>query len=477
MQTHIYGGDKVPAKLLEIVAHWLEDRKHTVFSILFRDSLPDKHLGYYFRECLSISINVSDITDKALSEAQDEKNRFSFPMLIWLSLLTTFVHEMCHNRQDMLGKDCLSDEAEKEAKKEGIRGAFLLAKELCIEHPPVGPNGYWGAKLEADIAEFHKSLNESSDKPWEITQVACRAKGFPYYDYRDGSFCSTIRDLAKISINDGDARWDIPLESIGAQIVESPAESAPQVVSTVVAPQLNLQPQQQVVHPAPESAPQVVTGFETHMKAPAPVVPIQTEGDYDPELEWEEEHVVSVEDSGPAVSALSVEHVEESAPDATLQACVEAVCFACHQHIFDKCGYSIGGFSQSAAVAQPISIAHIPGASELFVRMDCLDDFGKFQKSTLITNGIIKGYPTKGSATVASRPKYVLTMNVGGTLITRSIMPVDPTGKDAAGNLKKWSQEAHQGVKRTMILDESNKITYRVEQINDGIPAYVKHGK
>ncbi len=114
-------------------------------------------------------------------------------------------------------------------------------------------------------------------------------------------------------------------------------------------------------------------------------------------------------------------------------------------HIFTKCGFVRGSFTNPTAIFEPIPITDIPGI-EILVGMDTINEHGQFKKKTPIA-GFVKGQIFQKS----KLPAYHIYLNIGGVVHERRIIPQNPT----TGTVP--ALEALEGNHRGYIMDAKER--------------------
>jgi len=121
-------------------------------------------------------------------------------------------------------------------------------------------------------------------------------------------------------------------------------------------------------------------------------------------------------------------------------------------HIFNKCGWTGQGFSNVGAVLEPIAITDIPGAAQLVVAMDTVDQYGK-SLADAPAQGSVKGLVF----TKTGLPAYHLTIKTGSVTIIRRLVPQNPHKTNGSGQLTKPAIEASNGNCIGWVIDGTDK--------------------
>lgn len=133
-------------------------------------------------------------------------------------------------------------------------------------------------------------------------------------------------------------------------------------------------------------------------------------------------------------------------------------------HVQSKCIFNTaGGYNNPSAIFEPVTIADIEGAGELFVKQDTVNHLGVFTPNVPVA-GSLKGCLSKDGL-----PQYKFSLFIGGKEYKRTFIVQNPN-KMKNGALTRWAQEAREGVRRMLLLGEIGTATIAYVELVPGLP-------
>jgi len=365
--------------------------------IAYNKNVPNDYFGIAHGPSRSISINLEKHFLSSLDLCVKEENMCaSIRMLLLHELIDTVIHEAWHLKTSFENSNFNDSNLDEAGAKEAGTKAWLIAKNWNCNISS------FGNFLDTQIKEFTDSLEEDTKESptmWKDLQVWMERNNLGYYD-PDKNLELSINHTFEALSKDEEPWTEMPAEFLLAHIEETE----------------QLQP----------------------------VEPMHTM----PELQTYAEEYTEYEDPNPPAVVPN------------MASTIETVFRTLFWHIVSKGEFTNeGGYNNPGAVMEPVSITHIPGASQVFTHMDTLDNQGKYAKNQPTTLGI------KGMLTKENLPKYTLFLNIGGQLHRRSLVAQNPNAVDGMGQLKTWAREAQMGAKIMYVLGD---------HLNPGVRASIK---
>lgn len=468
-----YGHELVPSKLLNLYEQgilYLQDKFPglEITSIMFRDEIAqnlDNEVigGCFIPETKSIAIYLRSILKINCDRTMEATNQSSVLTNLWLGMLLTMFHEIGHH-------ETMEDEKTvAESFCDGLAEEVLmvLARNFNIE----ADKNDLGC-LTAPLKEWVDGLRETDDRHSQ-RMVQMYDQGLVWLSDND----DTVRDLKEFLklVDISTAGEDDP------RIAEwqKPVSDAPPVKIYDRAILLGM------FRPQAASSPETVVHDNMGGGYPG-MAPI---GDFDPNPVLEDDMEEYADGPSPASMGLNPGMGSMPFPDAGMGGanygtysqpavqptpqvrtvprhnlspeqvgqCVYQVFMRLFCHIYSKCGFQNTHFANAFAVLEPISIADIPGAREVFVELDTHDANGQpincqniWQPGQMESRpaGCLKGRLMKNN----SLPAFRLWVNNGdGTLKRVAFLPQNPQ-KMKNGQLSQWAQAAQAGHRIAMLM-------------------------
>jgi hypothetical protein len=365
--------------------------------IAYNKAIPNDYFGIAHGPSRSISINLEKHFLSSLDLCMKEENMYaSIRMLLLHELLDTVIHEAWHLKTSLENNDFDHNDLDEKGAKEAGTKAWLIAKNWDCNIT------LFGDFLDGQIKEFTDSLEEDTKETpmmWKDLQVWMHKNNLGYYDPDKNLELSISHSFEALSKDE--EPW-----------VEEPAK----FLSMHIEETEQLQPVEPT-HTVPESQ------------------------------AYAEEYTEYEDPNPPAIIP-------------NMASTIETVFRTMFWHVVSKGEFTNeGGYNNPGVILDPINIAHIPGASQIFTHMDTLDSQGKYAKNQPTTMGIT------GMLTKENLPKYTLFLNINGTLHRRSLVAQNPNAVDDMGNLKTWAREAQMGAKIMYVLGD---------HLNPGVRASIK---
>lgn len=416
------------------------------------DSEGNQIWGETFAPTRSIAINLEQHFISCIDQVQDEDKMYtSIRTLIIRELLDTIIHEAHHLKCSLDADNFANSRLEEdEAKKVAWDKSWMAAKHWDAEVKVFGP------VLDTLMKDFIEDLREATTETptmWKDLQVYMWDNELAFYNPDMDQECQ-IREAFESMAKDKSPWIDDP-KVFMADIPEEATEGGNQ--EDIVAPEAPKAPEtaaqeeqvqtadsgfemaeHEVVDYVPPEALDITNVVpvvpEPPAQQPAPVVPPPPQAVVQPE----------------AVPAPPAAPVNQDVNVLKIQKAVESVMRTLFVHVMSKCGFTTeGGYNNPAAVLEPISIHHIPDAVELFSHMDTTDATGVYAGNQPC-QGMIKGLVSKQNL-----PMYRFYLNVGGHILKRTFIPQNPNKLNAHQELTKWAEEAREGAKIMMLLEDN----------------------
>lgn len=428
--------------------------------IAYNENVPDAHFGIAHGPSRSISINLERHFFSAMDRCMDETNMYaSIRMLLLHELLDTVRHEAYHLKISFENNDFDKSDLDEAGAKEAGSSAWSIAKKWnCnITH--------FGEYLDTQIKEFLEAIEEDTKETpvmWKDLQVWMSKNNLGYYN-PDKDLELSINHAFEALSNDEEPWLEEPAEFLDTTIEET-EKTQPEMPAAEAVP-AHTYDSQMPIHAEPTAMEAALLSLAQNQpnlfSAALAGMGVQTTapsmGDIYPEYNDE---IPDSFEPAPAPAPMPVMPVMPTAPAGNLAKTIETVFRTIFWHVVSKGEFTHeGGYNNPGVVMEPVSIAHIPGALQIFTNMDTLDAHGKYAKNQPTQYGI------KGMLTKENLPKYTLFLNINGQLHRRSLVAQNPNAVDDMGQLKTWAREAKAGTKIMYVLGD---------QTNPGVRAYIK---
>jgi hypothetical protein len=440
--TTIRGTEKVPTKLIELIAEGTiaEYDRAPVWTVVFKDDEPCQLSAKGVIETIYstfspanrvITINLGHHFKRMVAQVSGngvKQCRMRGMVWLWWQLLMSFHHELYHafeynrlkphERYNFHG-DC--DEADKFA----LKKCCELAKTQNIEPPKIFESD---CELWATLRAWEDSLLEE-DTPWANFQYDLVASNKAYKTEVLTVMDSLKEYLRLVSGSHLDPSWEVKFE-------ERPKpKEAPKPIDTPA----SMKPPTEEMMP-PDIINSMVENIHT---------------DENTEYTSMFEDRTWVENKNDYMELPVVATNPSCPPNPTEEAiikCAVLVFGRLHAHIYDKCGFEAGIFKNPGAVLEPISIADIPYAKQLFSAMETVDALGREIKSAPIwPTGQIKGRIMGNS----NLPSYKLFLKGG---LERNLIPQN-SAKTQQGTLTAGAKMALAGKEISYVYKSKEHIS------------------
>ena len=431
--------------------------------IAYNENVPDAHFGIAHGPSRSISINLERHFFSALDRCMDETNMYaSIRMLLLHELLDTVRHEAYHLKISFENNDFNKSDLDEAGAKEAGSSAWSIAKKWnCnITH--------FGEYLDTQIKEFLEAIEEDTKETpvmWKDLQVWMSKNNLGYYN-PDKDLELSINHAFEALSNDEEPWLEEPAEFLDTTIEET-EKTQPEMPAAEAVP-AHTYDSQMPIHAEPTAMEAALLSLAQNQpnlfSAALAGMGVQTTapsmGDSYPEYNDEIPDSFESAQAPAPTPVMPVMPVMPTAPAGNLAKTIETVFRTIFWHVVSKGEFTHeGGYNNPGVVMEPISIAHIPGALQIFTNMDTLDAHGKYAKNQPTQYGI------KGMLTKENLPKYTLFLNINGQLHRRSLVAQNPNAVDDMGQLKTWAREAKAGSKIMYVLGD---------QANPGVRASIK---
>lgn len=411
--------------------------------IAYNENVPDAHFGIAHGPSRSISINLERHFYSAMDRCMEDENMYaSIRMLLLHELLDTVLHEAHHLKVSLDKDDFDKSDLDEAGAKEAGRKAWLVAKKWNCNIT------LFGDFLDVQIKDFLDAVEEDTkDKPimWKDLQVWMSKNNLGYYN-PDKDLELSINHAFEALSKDEEPWMEDPAAFLDTTIEET--ERTQQTMPAVESVPQHTYDAQMPIH---ATAMEAMVAALAGMGGQTTLAPSM--GDSYPE--HNDELPESFQPAPPPIMP-----VMPVAPANSMVKTIETVFRTLFWHVVSKGEFTNdGGYNNPGVVLEPVSIAHIPGALQIFTNMDTLDANGKYAKNQPTQYGI------KGMLTKENLPKYTLFLNINGQLIRRSLVAQNPNAVDDMGQLKTWAREAKAGTKIMYVLGD---------QTNPGVRASIK---
>jgi len=453
--------------------------------IAYNESVPAEHYGIAHAPSKSLVLNLEKHFYNAVIKVQEDENMYaSLRTLILHELLDTAKHEAHHLLVAFEEGNFEDSDLDEEGAKVAGKLSWQVARDWDVNIV------LFGTFLDTLIDDFIADVKEATlETPtmWKDLQVYMHENCLGYYNpYKDMelSIMNTFEALAK----DDNPWMTEPAKFLDTTICETERTQVPTVpaVDGIDIPVDNYE-SQMPIHPQ-EVTPAGMSMFEAlalvQNSGAQPIISQSTferfmaqslkEDGYVPpslpamgdsypvydggdDYDWNEEpELAPVAPITPVMQPMTqtapVAPVAQGAGGHGMAKVIETVFRTIFWHVVNKGEFTHeGSYNNPAVVMQPVSIAHIPGALDIFTNMDTLDKNGKYAKNQPCSMGIT------GMLTKEMLPKYTMFLNIAGTVHRRSLVAQNPNAVDGQGALKTWAKEARQGTKIMYVLgDEKN---------------------
>lgn len=423
----------------------------------------------YYAGVRSIVINLVQHFDQSLVTAKHPENPVSLSAVLWYNLITSLLHEMKH----ALDLSECADEATYQVTDEACEICQNWAHETLLKAaagghvdfsmPDMLHDDFFGPRLEVVLDDI---IVAKEPEVWQIKQRELFETGEVFNLEGHGTKCF-MEYLQQL--NGGKYTWT-------TKVVEEPIMSEPEpevkledlstaAESIVVEP--TAQPLAAVpllpkphtvvseVPNVPEATPVMATVIQDGAETMAPgSTVVDSQVDLNFSNEGSPENDVDEEDMSEPIPDYAVE--PHGLAGAQCQQILAEVANRLHAHMYNKCGYQLNSdvaFVNPGAVCEPCYIGDIPGAVQLIVSYDTLNEHGGIMKHVpvfvsrdagdlTLPLGHIKGITSKDGLL----PAFVFYVNVDGRLEKRALRAQSPVKYEADGiTLKAWSRDLRAG--------------------------------
>ena len=426
--------------------------------IAYNKDVPYNRYGIAHAPSKSLVINLEQHFCNAMDKCMQDDNMYaSLRTLILHELLDTVKHEAHHLL--MAVEDENSDDSDLDEDGAKVAGglSWLVAKSWDVNI------SLFGEFIDAELEEFITGIKEDTlETPtmWKDLQVYMHENNLGYYNPDKDlelSIMNTFEALAK-----DDMPWmNEPAKFLDTSICESEKTQPPVEPAVTEVPENNYEAGMPIHPVQPEAVQTPVVPQQSDMEAAmamlaamqmqTPVQPttLPVYGDSYPSYD-DENYDYNPEPEPVMVAPAPV--APTGMPMHDMSKIIETVFRTVFWHIVSKGEFTNeGGYNNPGVVMTPVSIAHIPGALNIFTNMDTLDAQGKYAKNQPTNMGL------KGMLTKENLPKYTLFLNIAGKLHRRSLVAQNPNAVDGQGQLKTWAREARSGTKIMYVLgDDAN---------------------
>jgi len=437
--------------------------------IAYHEDLPTNNYGEAVPILQGFAINLSKHFYAAVDCVMEEENMWiSLRALIIRELLDTTFHEAHHLKAANTAKVYDNPDIEnKEATDIGRSKAWEFAKRWDVEITEFGP------VIDTLLKDFIQSLREDIKEKmvmWKAIQIHMWDNNLGYFDGDNGVELDIRKTFEAHTKNEaGYAPWtEEPMKFKGdAEVIEKTAsiETIAETISTTPVAPKPPEPvyQQEPVHtttPVIHTAP-----IQTMTSVPSTFM-----GDdlYDiPQQQFDEDPFEQYTGTVAAITPITqiprqqtaaTPAVNNNLTSEEMATCAEHVIRMLFWHIINKCEFnSEGRYNNPGAVLEPISLAHIPHATEMFTHYNTTNAQGGFV-GDVPCNGIIKGIVTGQGL-----PSYQLYFTFNSVKHLRTLLPVNSGKTDGSGNLTTWAQQARDGYKRVMWLEKDQGMRATIE--------------
>lgn len=412
--------------------------KDAIDLIAYHKNIPTDNWGEAITIVKSIVINLEKHFNEVFDLVCAEQNiHVSIRALLIRELLDTAVHEAHHLKAAAETNEYENPDVEQEAARNiATNKAWLAAKKFDVEIFTFGP--VLDKLLEEVIAAFKEDA-EAKPELWKDLQIYMWDNKLAFYNPNKDTAIG-MHAFFEAQADDIAPWLDNPAKFVGEQKVREAAVTTDQttVPKTTPITQPVMQPVMQ-----PTMQPQIYMGDTLE--------DMQS-------IDYSQQVVNNV--MTPVMPAVQMPPVQTYTPDTTAPAgymtteditlAAETVLRSLFWHVMNKCDFNIeGGFNNPQAVLEPVSIQHIPNATQLFTHMSTVDENGVKINQTPC-NGFIKGKVSKQNL-----PMYELYLNLNGALHKRTFIAQNPNKLDSTGNaLSKWAEKARTGCKIMMLLED-----------------------
>lgn len=436
--------------------------KDAIDIITYHKDIPNSHLGESIAIVKGIVINLSKHVEEAFERVCAEENiNTSIRAHLIQELIDTTIHEAHHLKVATETNNFEDDyKNEDEARAIAKRKVWLSTKNLDAEIFTFGP--VIDAFLEETIQCFKEDVKEKPEL-WKELQIYMWENKLAYYDpEKEKAYgIRTLFEALERGLNDSTASWlNEPIKFIGeVKIGEATVTpNQPTMLKTIA----DIPPSPQTITTQQLQQSQQ---FQQAQQFPQPQQP-QTIPTYIGEDASESYTIDYLQEIGnqytqtqPLQTTFQHQLYTPTLPEGYLtreeiQTASEMVIRTLFWHIVNKCEHTTeGGYNNPQAVLEPISIAHIPHASQIFTHMTTVDENGVTLNQTPC-NGIIKGKVSKTSL----MPMYELYLNFNGELHKRIFIPTNPNKTDNTGKLTGWAEKVRNGGHVMMFLSDKEGV-------------------
>jgi len=447
----ISGGENISGHIewLTLAAIQATVDTDAVHQVVFNPDLPKDMWGCFYGATRSIAVNLDEHFEFARTSVMDKATNTNIRLVLLHDLLDTIMHEAWHAKKCLAGGDFSNSDLDEEgARAWGEAQSWAIARDFDVEIASFGP------LLDQLIHDFHEELKEdckeADAKQWKRQQLYMLDNNLAYYDM-EGTTIKTFREAMAI-MADPDAPWPSKVKEYPGDEVAVIEEAAAEEKPTISVEPLTAEYAEDY-NPLDDIGVEMYDPFaEEELSLPVESTPVETAAPI-------QEPVV------PPVMQETVTQPVTAGPSAQdLRNAAEMVMRRLFHHVYTKCGAQNNGtFTNPEAVLEPVHIADIPYATELFVGHQTVDNMGNFISFAPTTEGI------KGLVSQQRLPRYTFFMNIGGTKVKRTFIPQNPMKTKADGSFTAWAQRVQSGDKIMMLLKDKSGPTADI-QLPAGMP-------
>ena len=480
----VFGHELISKKELGILGYCLnmpyfsaDEPDHGVRVVTFRDDNRPKGpcgkaiLANCTPDIGGIVINLQHTFTIAVEEAIDQPE-LSIHAAYHRNMIVNYLHEISHLNVMKDGvpiDDDEKDDLETAAEEWALEQLYVLAKTVDIEPEHPAHSTFLSAQL--------MDLLKDDDSDWAKDQRYCLENHIMWKldETKEAERLTLMSFKSLCHLMSGDAvdapEWVTP--TLPNPVMELEIEKAvkhldPDAINanTMATPVAEVSSNTMGLNPLP---PDIFAsmGAET-MDVEEPYDPNMADhgfnedeeigfggGDYIKQVNVEFDGGSTQPESSPVVEGPAVKtHPETGLTPEQTGVIARGVYFKCYTHIFSQCQrelYSDVGFKYPEGVSvTPIPLTDIE--KTVVVKMDCLDENGKWQEGTTTANGI------RGSIMKNTKlPTYMLYINNNGVEEARMLLPQNPAIK-VNGVYKKTALKARGGTEIMYVMEGNDEI-------------------
>lgn len=413
--------------------------------IAYNEDIPVNVFGFADGPTRSIAINLKYHFDAMRKVCEKQEQIYtSIKTLLLHEILDTVIHEAHHLKVCEEKKSFKTADLDEE-------GAIAAASEKSWKVAK-----FWDCNLTTFGTFFDEKINDfieaiefdTKEKPqmWQDLQVYMHKNNLGYFNADKGTELS-IAQAFEASAKDP-LVWTRDAVKFLDTIIQTVEETQPQIDVNVEVPKDGYDAQMPINQSALDAARALLQQslVNTQVDTPYQEDEVPYEHDEADGHPWLDTQAHTPTPMTPTTVPMQAH---------TLEKTIETVLRTLFWHVTSKCEFTTeGGYNNPYAVIEPVSIAHIPGASQLFTHMDCYDEKGKYIYNIPTTEGI------RGIVTKANMPRYELYMYLNGVHHKRTFMAYDNNAVDSRTNdYKPWAKVVRGGTKLMYVLHNTEDAT------------------